>query len=64
MERLFMKITGKVIMEVKKRSWWFHTPELYDSYDTYAKMKRYRKEWKGVERINIYDNERNDVKNG
>ena len=63
MVRLFMKITGKVIMEVKKRSWWFHTPELYDSYDTYAKMKRYRKEWKGVERINIYENERND-KNG
>lgn len=59
-----MKIIGKVIMQVKKRSWWFHTPELYDSYDTYAKMKRYRKEWKGVERIDIYEKERNDVKNG
>ena len=26
---------------------WFHTPELYDSYDTYKKMKRYRNEWNG-----------------
>ncbi len=46
---------GKVVMEIRKKSWWFHTPELYDSYDTYAKMKRYRKEWKGVSRTNIYD---------
>lgn len=50
---------GKIVMEIRKKSWWFHTPELYDSYDTYAKMKRYRKEWKGVARTNIYE-ERND----
>lgn len=49
---------GKVVMDIKKKSWWFHTPELYDSYDTYAKMRRYRNEWKGTTRINIY--ERND----
>lgn len=53
---------GKTIMEIHKKSWWFHTPELYDSYDTYAKMKRYRNEWKGVARTNIYEerNEKND----
>lgn len=50
---------GHVVMEIRKKSWWFHTPELYESYDTYAKMKRYRDEWKGVSRTNIY--ERNDV---
>lgn len=48
---------GKVHMEIKHKSWWFHTPELYDSYDTYAKMRRYRKEWKGTSRIDIYDKE-------
>ena len=43
---------GKVQMEIKKRSIWFHTPALYDSYDTYKKMRRYRKEWKGVTNVN------------
>ncbi len=51
---------GKTVMEIRKKSWWFHTPELYNSYDTYAKMKRYRKEWKGVDRIDIYENERKE----
>lgn len=45
---------GHVKMDIKKKSIWFHTPKLYDSYDTYAKMKRYRKDWKGVSRDNIY----------
>lgn len=45
---------GHVKMDIKKKSIWFHTPKLYDSYDTYAKMKRYRKDWKGVLRDNIY----------
>lgn len=62
MEKQLKRIIGKVSMDIRKKSWWFHSPDLYDSYDTYAKMKRYRKEWKGVERINIYDNERNDTK--
>jgi len=48
---------GHIQMEIKKRSIWFHTPEMYDSYDTYKKMKRYRKEWQGVSRLNtnIYE---------
>lgn len=41
---------GKLVAEVKKRFIWFHTPELYGSYDTYAKMKRYRDEWQGKPR--------------
>lgn len=46
---------GKLVFDTVKRVFWFHSPELYKSYDTYAKMKRYRKEWKGVSRQNIYD---------
>ena len=43
-------------MEVKKRSIWFHSPKMYESYDTYKKMKRYRNEWQGVSRPgNIYE---------
>lgn len=36
---------GKIKMNVLKKFWWFHTPELYDSYDTFAKMRRYREDW-------------------
>ena len=49
-----MEKDGHVKMDVKKKSLWFHTPDLYRSYDTYAKMKRYRKDWQGVQRENIY----------
>lgn len=38
---------GKFKSRVVKNYWWFHTPELYGSYDTYAKMQRYKKEWNG-----------------
>jgi len=38
---------GKLVTESVKKFIWFHSPKLYDSYDTYAKMKRYSKEWKG-----------------
>lgn len=43
---------GHIKMDIKKKAIWFHTPELYDSYDTYAKMRRYRKEWNGVSHYN------------
>lgn len=48
---------GKIHMEIKKKSFWFHSPDLYDSYDTYKKMRRYRKEWKGVSSVDtkIYE---------
>lgn len=40
---------GKMSGDVKSNNWFFHTPEMYESYDTYQKMKRYSEEWlKGV----------------
>lgn len=38
---------GHLVTDTVKRFYWFHSPALYDSYDTYAKMKRYKNEWKG-----------------
>lgn len=46
---------GKLKADVKKNILWFHSPSIYSSYDTYAKMKRYSKEWNGVSRIDIYE---------
>ena len=37
---------GELYYEQSKPYIWFHTVELYNGYDTFAKMKRYRKEWK------------------
>lgn len=42
---------GKLKCDVKHRFFWFHNPCLYNSYDTYAKMRRYRNEWQGRPRI-------------
>lgn len=52
---------GKLQAEIIRKFLWFHKPSLYDSYDTYAKMKRYRKEWNGVSRQDIY-NKNEEVK--
>ena len=38
---------GKLKASVVKKFFWLHSPELYGCYDTYAKMRRYKKEWKG-----------------
>lgn len=38
---------GKLQCDVLGNFWWFHSPELYRCYDTYAKMRRYKKEWGG-----------------
>ncbi len=46
---------GKLKYEVKKRTLYFHTYEMYSRYDTYAKMKRYKKEWKGKPRVVTLD---------
>lgn len=45
---------GKLVFDTVKRLFWFHSPNLYNSYDTYKKMRRYSKEWKGVSRQDIY----------
>lgn len=41
---------GKFKGAVRKNFWWFHSPELYSCYDTYAKMQRYKQEWQGKAR--------------
>lgn len=47
---------GKIEAEVQGRFSYFHSPAMYQEYDTYAKMKRYNQEWQGRKRIeNIYD---------
>lgn len=38
---------GALVARVIGNYWWFHTPELYGCYDTYAKMHRYKTEWQG-----------------
>lgn len=53
---------GKLVFDTVKYSIWFHSPKLYGSYDTYAKMKRYRDEWHGVSRQNLYNLEMGEIK--
>ena len=38
---------GELKFDVIGHFLWFHTKELYNCYDTYAKMRRYKKEWQG-----------------
>lgn len=46
---------GKLCSDRSKMFFWFHSPRLYNSYDTYAKMKRYKNEWRnGNEKQDIY----------
>lgn len=48
---------GKLVSDRSKLFFWFHSPKLYNSYDTYAKMKRYKNEWRaGNSKQDIYDN--------
>ena len=48
---------GKLVFDTQKYVFWFHSTNLYKSYDTYKKMKRYRKEWNGVtiQKSDIYN---------
>lgn len=48
------EVDGELKFDTTKLFLWFHSSELYNSYDTYAKMKRYSKEWKGVSRQKLY----------
>lgn len=38
---------GHLVASTVGRYIWFHTPALYDCYDTFAKMHRYKEEWQG-----------------
>ena len=46
---------GQLKLDTKKRFVWIHRPELYGAYDTYAKMRRYSKEWKGSPKKNYWE---------
>lgn len=43
---------GKLVCKVVKNIWFAHTPQMYNEYDTYQKMKRYFNEWKERPRQN------------
>jgi len=49
------EVVGDLKFDTSKIFLWLHTPDLYGSYDTYAKMKRYRDEWRGTLRNDIYE---------
>jgi len=42
---------GHLEAEIRKKSEFWHTPAMYTSYDTYAKMQRYQREWQGRARV-------------
>lgn len=46
---------GKLHFSKVRRFFWFHSSELYNSYDTYKKMKRYNSEWNSFSISNIYE---------
>lgn len=46
---------GKLVFDIVGTYAWFHTPDLYKSYDTYAKMRRYKQEWKGRKQYANWD---------
>lgn len=41
------EVNGELAYDVRRRFIFFHSPVMYKSYDTYAKMKRYNNEWHG-----------------
>ena len=46
---------GKLYYDKVAKKVWFHNPDLYNSYDTYKKMKRYKKEWNSFSPLDIYE---------
>lgn len=46
---------GGLVYETRRRYLWFHSPEMYIMYDTFAKMRRYNKEWQGRKRDPFFD---------
>lgn len=54
--------SGKLVAEVKARYLWFHSPEMYQQYNTYTKMRRYNKEWNGRKRVDsMYEKEVQEI---
>ena len=45
---------GKIIADVQGRFIWTYKQKYFDEYDTYAKMRRYNKEWQGRKRLDDF----------
>lgn len=45
------EVNGELAYDIRRRMLWFHSPDMYKSYDTYAKMKRYNNVWQGRPQI-------------
>ncbi len=41
------EVNGELTYDIRGRRLFFHSPEQYKAYDTYAKMRRYNNEWQG-----------------
>lgn len=41
------EVNGELAYDVRRRMLWLHSPDMYKSYDTYVKMRRYNNEWQG-----------------
>ncbi len=41
------EVNGELAYDIRGRKLFFHSPDQYKAYDTYAKMKRYNNEWQG-----------------
>jgi len=54
---------GELKFDTQKFILWLHSPADYKLYDTYKKMRRYRNEWNGVSRSDIYQNTDSIIKN-
>lgn len=39
------EVDGEIVASSIKKYFWFHRPELYQSYDTYKVLNRYREDW-------------------
>lgn len=49
------EVNGELAYDIRRRMLWFHSPEMYKAYDTYAKMRRYNNEWQGRPQIYTLD---------
>lgn len=45
------EVNGELAYDIRRRMLWFHSPEMYKAYDTYAKMRRYNNVWQGRPQI-------------
>lgn len=45
------EVNGELAYDIRRRMLWFHSPDMYKAYDTYAKMRRYNNEWQGRPQI-------------